>query len=120
MKWSAYQAFFLVAFFFYSLSFLLSCLLACSLACMRKLFRKKKEIHKWGGAGLPSFWFQHSYDHDHDAFNITCGPHFTSPHLTSPFPPAEPESEENRTRNCWMTVGTLVQVPELLVLRTVQ
>lgn len=74
-----------------------------------------------GGAGLPSFWYQHqhSYDHDHDAFNITCGPHFTShltsPHLTSPFPPAEPESEENRTRNRWMTVGTLVQVPDLLV-----
>lgn len=43
MKWSAYQTFFLVA-FFYSLSFFL--------ACIQKSFRKKKkkkEIDKWGG-----------------------------------------------------------------------
>lgn len=93
----------------------LACLLACLHAKVIQKKKKRKKKYISGGAGLASFWYQHqhSYDHDHDAFNFTCGPHFTSPHLT--FPPAEPESEENRTRNCWMTVGTLVQVPELLV-----
>lgn len=48
MKWSAYQAFSLVAFFF-------SLLLTCLQSCLQQKFRKKKkkkEIDKWGGGRI--------------------------------------------------------------------